>query len=121
MENTNYKWVISATPCKSKEGVLENVVSKIHWRLEASNENHIAETYGVVSLPEPTGTDFTPYEQLTKDQVVSWVVSILSKVPEPIDGVEQQSQLEKIKESLNQDLFLQANPVELNLPVPFEN
>jgi hypothetical protein len=121
MENTNYKWVISATPCKSKEGVLENVVSEIHWRLEASNENHIAETYGVVGISEPNGTDFTPYESLTKDQVVSWVINTLSEVPEPIDGVEQQSQLDKIKESLNNDLSLQANPVIVNLPLPFEN
>jgi hypothetical protein len=121
MENTNYEWIISATPCKVKEGDLEKVVNVVHWRLKASNGNYVAETYGATSVLEPTGTDFTPYEQLTKNQVVSWVVDILSVVPEPIDGIEQKSQLDIFKENLNKNLELQANPVELNLPLPFEN
>ena len=121
MENTNYEWIISATPCKPKEGILENVVSEVHWRLKASNETYVAETYGVVNVTEPTGTDFTVYEQLTKNQVVSWIVNILSIVPEPIKGVEQKSKLDNIKKGLNNDLLLQASPVIVNLPLPFEN
>lgn len=109
MENINYKWIISATPCKPKEGVLENVVSEIHWRLEAYNENYTAETYGVVNVYEPIEENFTPYESLTKDQVVSWVIKELGE------------KLEKIKENLNNDLFLQANPVKVSLPLPFIN
>jgi hypothetical protein len=118
---TNYEWIISAMDCRIQEGTLVNVVLLVHWRLKASNEGYSAETYGVTSMPEPSGTDFTPYEDLTKEQVVSWVVDILSVVPEPINEIEQQSQLDKIKESLNNDLSLQANPVEVNLPLPFEN
>lgn len=29
--------------------------------------------------------------------------------------------LNKIEENLDNDLYLQANPVEVNLPLPFEN
>lgn len=118
---TNYKWKIVATPCVLSKRNLEKVVNVVHWRLEASNENCAAETYGATSIPEPNEEGFTPYESLTKDQVVSWVVEILSIIPAPIDGVEQKSQLDKIKENLDNDLYLQANPVEVNLPLPFEN
>lgn len=121
MENINYKWVISAMDCRIKEGTLENIVNIVHWRLNASDETYTTETYGLVTTPEPSETDFTLYDNLTKEQVVSWVVNILSVVPEPIDEVVQESQLDKIKESLNENLRLLANPIEATLPLPFEN
>jgi hypothetical protein len=58
---------------------------------------------------------------LKKEQVVSWIVDILSVVPEPINEVKQQSQLDKIKESLNNNLLLQAHPVKVTLQPPFDN
>jgi len=116
---TNFDWIISALDCKIKVGTLEDIVDVVHWRLNASNENHTAETYGCTNMPEPSGTDFTAYENLTKEQVVSWVESILSVIPESIDEVVKESQLAKIKASLNADLLLQANPVKVNLPLPF--
>lgn len=118
---TNYDWIISAMDCRIHEETLENIVNNVHWRLQATNDGYFAETYAATSMPEPNPEDFTPYEDLTKEQVVSWLVAILSVVPEPIDGVEQQSQLDKIKEGLNANLFLQAHPVEVTLPLPFEN
>jgi hypothetical protein len=72
-------------------------------------------------VPEPSDKDFTLYNDLKKEQVVSWIVDILSVVPEPINEVEQQSQLDKIKESLNNDLSLQAKPVIVTLQPPFDN
>lgn len=110
-----YKWTISSTPCKPEDGALKNIVSEVHWRLKASNEVHGAEAYGAVKISETNDNEFTPYESLTKDQVVSWVVNALSVEGEP------KSQLELIKENLIKDLELQANPGEINLPLPFEN
>jgi hypothetical protein len=114
---TNYEWTIAAINCKPKKGELENVVNVIHWRLKAFNENYYVETYGATSVPNPSETDFTLYENLTKEQVVSWVVDILSIVTE----YEKKSELEKIKENLNSELYLKANPIEVNLPLPFNN
>jgi len=111
---TNYNWIISALDCKVKQGTLENIVYVVHWRLNAFNENHTAETYGCTSMPDPNSTDFTDYENLSKEQIVSWLESVLGVVPEPIEEVEQESQLEKIKASLNTDLILQDNPVKVS-------
>ena len=118
---TNYEWTIAAMNCKVKEKTLENIVSVVHWYLNASNENFNVETYGATAMPEPSETDFTLYEDLTKEQVVSWIVDALSVVPESIDGVAQQSKLDKIKENLSRELFLKENPIEINLPLPFNN
>lgn len=103
----NYEWVISAMDCKLLEETLENVVNTIHWRLKAFNDSFNAETYGAETLSEPSDLNFTLYEDLTKEQVVSWLVNILD--------------VEAIKKSLDSDLQLQENPIIVNLPLPFSN
>jgi hypothetical protein len=118
---TNYKWIISAMDCRIHEETLQNVVLLVQWRLQATNGNYFTETYGCTRVPKPSPEDFTPYEELTKEQVVSWLIAILSVVPEPADGIIQQSELEKIEEGLNANLFLQMHPIEVTLPLPFEN
>jgi len=104
---TNYEWVISAMHCRVKEGSLENIVNVVHWRLRAFNDIYTTETYGASTMPDPSGTDFTPYEDLTKELVVQWLINILN--------------VEEIKLNLNENLFLQEYPVEVSLPLPFEN
>ena len=118
---TKYEWIINALDCKVKEGTLENIVNVVHWTLNASNDKYTASTYSAIGMPEPSGTDFTLYADLTKEQVVSWVESILSVVPEPINDEPQISQLEQIKINLNNDLYLQEFPVEVTPPLPFSN
>ena len=104
---TNYKWNISAMDCKIKEGTLENIVNFVHWRLNAFNDIYNIETYGIANMPEPSSTNFTPYEDLTKEQVVQWLNNVLD--------------VEKIKINLNKNLFLQEYPIEVSFPLPFEN
>lgn len=118
---TKYEWFINALDCRVKEGTLENVVNVVHWTLNAFNDKYTTSTYSATAMPEPNDTDFTLYDDLTKDQVVSWVVSILSIVPEPINDEPQLSQLEQIKIRLNEDLLLQEHPVEITPPLPFTN
>ena len=118
---TKYEWIISALDCRVKEGSLENVVNVVHWRLNASNDKYTAETYSATGMPEPSGTDFTLYSDLTKEQIVGWVETVLSAIPEPIDGEPQISQLEQIKIRLNEDLILQEFPKEITPELPFIN
>ena len=58
-------------------------------------------------MPYQTGEDFIPYEDLTKDQVCGWLESTLD-----VDAME---------ESLDKQLELLINPVNVVLPPPFEN
>ena len=119
MENTIYEWLISSMKCQINEGILNNVVISIHWRLTALRDGKVAEVYTLTSVPVPTVGNFTPYEELTKEQVVSWIVAELSIIPEPIDGIEQPTELDKIKEILNLDIDLQLNPIYQVLDLPF--
>ena len=119
MENTIYEWTISTMECKINEGVLNDVVIVVHWRLNATRNGKTAETYSATAMPEVSEENFTPYNELTKEQVVSWLVTILSIIPEPVDNVDQSSQLARIQEDLNANIDLQLNPINELLPPPF--
>ena len=108
---TTFNWTISAMECKVKEDNLSDVVILIHWRYNAvsviEEKEYFADTYSATSVPLPTGEDFTPYEDLTKEQVVGWLESVL-------DVPAMQLQLEA-------NIELQVNPINVTLPPPFNN
>ena len=71
-------------------------VSVVHWRASRDVDGAQAGTYGAVELPpSPTGNDaptFVPFEHLTKDRVLQWVVEALSTSadggPTPLQEIE---------------------------------
>lgn len=93
--------------CIKNEGDLQDVVITIHWRYAAEKENVLTDVYGATSMPLPTGEDFTPYEELTKEQVCGWLEATLDVLA--------------MEESLDKQLDLIINPVNVTLPPPFEN
>ena len=103
-----YDWIISALECKVKEGDMTDVVYTVHWRYNATNENGITvDTYGAQVVGSPDPADFTPYDQLTKDQVVGWLTAVID-VPAMQIGLDEQ--INSI-----------VNPIDVTLPPPFEN
>lgn len=102
-----FDWIISAMECKVKEDDLSDVVIVVHWRYNAVSEEYFADTYGATVVPMPSGDNFIPYNNLTKEQVVSWLEAIL-------DVPAMQLQLEA-------NIELQINPINVTLPPPFLN
>jgi len=103
-----YNWTISALDCKVKEGDMTDVVYTVHWRYSATNENGItAETYGAQTVDPPSTEDFTPYDQLTKDQIVGWLEASMDV---PAMDINLDKQIELI-----------IHPIDVTLPPPFEN
>ena len=104
---TNFDWIISAMECKVKEDNLSDVVILVHWRYNATSGEYFADTYGATSMPLPSGENYTPYAELTKEQVTGWLGNTL-------DIKEMQSNLEK-------KIDLLINPINVTLPPPFKN
>lgn len=98
-------WVISAMECKVHEEDMTDVVILIHWRYQAREINaekeYFAETYGATSVGMPDPESFTPFDELTEEQVVNWLEAELD-VP-------------KMTESLQENINLQINPVTVTL------
>ncbi len=68
---TTVTWLIEAMDCKPTEGSLTDVVITAHWRCNGTDGTFNATVYGTCSFGQPEG-DFTPYADLTQEQVLGW-------------------------------------------------
>ncbi len=109
MATTNFLWVISSLDCAVESEGLPNVINVIHYRYQATqvdgDKTWFAETYGASSVAQPNPQNFIPYEDVTEAEVISWLEEIL-----PVDAMQA---------SLEANIALQINPVEVTLPLPW--
>lgn len=66
-----FTWSITALNCKPQEGSLTDVVITAHWSCYGQQDDCGADVYGTCAFSQP-GDPFTPYDQLTQDQVLGW-------------------------------------------------
>jgi hypothetical protein len=108
---TNFQWVISQLNCAVESEGLPNVINIIHWRYNASqvdgDKTYFSGTYGASSVAQPNPQNFIPYEDVTEQEVINWLEEILP--------------VEDMKLSLENNIALQINPVEVVLPLPWNS
>ncbi len=106
---TEFKWVIAALNCAVESEGLPNVINAIHWRYNATkvegDKTYFVDTYGVSGVGQPNPQNFVPYEDVTEAEVISWLEEILP--------------VEDMQASLEANIALQINPVEVTLPLPW--
>ena len=56
-----------------------DVVFTVHWTLTGTDGTYTGSVYGAAGLSLEEGTTFTPYADLTLDQVVGWVQDALGE------------------------------------------
>ena len=100
-----YKWIIVQLDTKPQAEGLQDVVSTVHYRRNATDGVFIAESYGSMGCATPSSTDFTSYPDLTQTQVESWLDAGLD--------------VEAIDSSLVADIENQINPPIIVLPLPW--
>jgi hypothetical protein len=66
-------WNISRLDClpQSPEGA--DYVVTAHWQCNGVDGNYSGSVYSTCSFPVVQGENFTPYNQLTQDQVLGWI------------------------------------------------
>jgi len=64
-------WIIERLLVKPTEGALTDVVITADWRCNGSQDQYSGTCYGSASFAPPT-ENFTPYPDLTQDQVLGW-------------------------------------------------
>jgi hypothetical protein len=70
----NYEWNIAQMDRKAADGF----VTTVHYTVSAIDGDYTASTYGTVGFTQEQ-SNYTPFEQLTKEQVVGWVQESLGK------------------------------------------
>lgn len=85
------------------------VVLTAGWRCIGVDADYTTSNYGSCSFPEPTtGGQFTPYADLTQDQVLGWCYA---------NGVDQTA----VEASVTQAVDDLANPPVVSPPLPWVN
>lgn len=84
-----YTWSVVQMDRKTDDGF----VITVHYTVTATDGEYTASTYGTVGYTQEEGS-YTPYEELTQEQVVGWVQDSLGK-----DTVEESlaAQIEALK------------------------
>jgi hypothetical protein len=98
-------WIIERLLCKPVEGTLTDVVITADWRCNGSQESFSGTCYGSCSFAPPTDS-FTPYPDLTEQQVLGWCFS---------NGVDQAA----IEANVTQQINDQINPPIIAPPLPW--
>jgi hypothetical protein len=96
MANT-YTWVVTAMNCYPQKDDNTNVVFTVHWTCAGTDGTYNTSVYNTCNIPLVQGT-FTPYEDLTQDQVLGWCWA---------NGVDK----DVIEASLAQRIEMLKNPV----------
>ena len=98
-------WLIERLLVKPTEGSLIDAVITADWRCNGTDETFSGTCYGSCSFAPPTGS-FTPYEDLTQEQVLDWCYE---------NGVDKTA----IEANVTQQIENQINPPVVVLPLPW--
>jgi hypothetical protein len=109
MANT-YNWLIESLDCIPSLDNQTNVVSKVHWRINCTDDVNNATVYGEQKLDYTLENQFIVFDNLTKETVIGWVQKIM--------GEEHVASLYAL---LDNQLDALANPATVSLPMPWAN
>ena len=106
MTTPTITWTVTAMDCYPTVGSETDVVFTVHWTCSGTDGTYNASVYSTCAVPAPTGSAFTPYDQLTQDQVLGWVWA---------NGVDKAATEAAVQQQLNN----QINPPVVTPPLPW--
>jgi hypothetical protein len=98
-------WIIERLLVKPTEGTHTDVVITADWRCNGTDGTYSGTCYGSASFAAPTGS-FTPYEDLTEQQVLDWCFA---------SGVDKTA----IEANVTAQIENQINPPVIAPPLPW--
>jgi hypothetical protein len=105
MNTISINWIIERLLVRKVEGTYSDVVITADWRCNGTQDTYSGTCYGSASFQPPSGS-FTPYEDLTEQQVLGWCFS---------NGVDQTA----IEANVTQQINDQINPPVIAPPLPW--
>lgn len=102
----NIAWTVAAMDCYPQADNETDVVFNVHWTCAGVQDTYSASVYATCSVPAPSGDNFTPYADLTQDQVLGWIWA---------NGVDKDSTEAAVAQQIEQ----QINPPVVTPPLPW--
>lgn len=86
----------------------KDVVCKVHWILTGTEGEYTGAVYNSQAVIINSEEPFTPYEELTLEQVIGWVKDALG-----------QEVVAAYEDAVEKQIAEQQNPAVINLPLPW--
>ena len=102
---TTTTWTVTAMDCYPQEGGNTDVVFTVHWACAGVQGDYSASVINTTQVPTPEGS-FTPYADLTQEQVLGWVWA---------NGVDQSATEAAVQQMIDN----QINPPVVTPPLPW--
>ena len=100
-----YTWTIQSMPAYPQEAGQTDVVFQVNWQCNANDNGYSANSLGSVPVAYAAGSPYTPYDQLTQEQVWGWINPSIDR-PE-------------IEANLQAMIDAQKNPPVVTPPLPW--
>lgn len=107
----SYIWTINSMESYPQAEGQTDVVVKVYYACAASNGTYSAAIGGMVNLTLDPEAPYTPYADLTEEQVIGWVQSVLG--PEGVEA-KQASAEQKLADQFYHPVTL-PNPWDANI------
>lgn len=105
---TTYEWEFPAFDAYPTEAGETDVVYTVHYTYTATDGEHVGSVYGTVGVTYEAGSPFTPFNQLTKEQVTGWVTEALGE-----------ETVAAMKTNVDDQIENQINPKSVTLTPPW--
>ena len=99
-------WTITAMDCYPQAEGQTDVVFTCHWTCSGVQDTYSASVYSTCSVTYTAGSPYTPYADLTQNEVLSWIWA---------SGVDQAA----TEAAVNQQIAQQINPSVVQPPLPW--
>ena len=103
---TTITWNISVLDCLPQSAEGADYVVTAHWQCTGVDGDYTGQVYSTTSFPVVSGPSFTPYADLTLDQVLGWVWA---------NGVDKAA----TEAAVEQQIANQKNPPVVSPPLPW--
>jgi hypothetical protein len=101
-----YTWNIQQMDCYPQIDGETDVVFTVHWTVSGTDGTYSGSAYGSVGIPVDSKSGFTPYADLTQEQVLNWCWA---------NGVDKDA----TESNIAQQIENQVNPPVVTPPLPW--
>jgi hypothetical protein len=72
---TTFTWTVSQLDCYPQYDNQTDVVFTVHWTCSGTDGTYNGSVYSTCGVTYEADTPYTPYDQLTQNQVLGWIWS----------------------------------------------
>jgi hypothetical protein len=103
---TTITWTVSQLDCYPQEDGHTDVVFNVHWQCTGADVDYTGQVYSTCAVTLDPAAPFTPYANLTQDQVLGWIWA---------SGVDKAATEAAVQQQINN----QINPPVVAPPLPW--